>query len=108
MQVRMDDETAQRRVLEASDRLFYEHGIRAVSMDAIRDASGVSLKRLYRLYPAKDRLAEATLRRRAAAFRTALDEYTAGRGSPRERMPRVESCSMAGPTRRASRLISRS
>jgi AcrR family transcriptional regulator len=82
----MDDETAQRKVLDATDRLFYEHGIRAVGMDAIRDAAGVSLKRLYRLYPAKDQLAEATLRRRAATFNAALSEYTAGRGSPRERI----------------------
>ena len=39
----------------AADRLFYEHGIRPVGMDDIRDASGVSLKRLYRLFPAKER-----------------------------------------------------
>ena len=82
----MDDETAQRRILDASDGLFYEHGIRAVGMDAIRDASGVSLKRLYRLYPAKDRLAEATLRRRADAFHEAVVAHAAGHGSPREQI----------------------
>lgn len=81
----MDDKTAEHNILEATDRLFYEHGIRAVGMDAIRDASGVSLKRLYRLYPAKDQLAEATLRRRAAAFDAALVERTAGQ-DPRERI----------------------
>ena len=37
-------------------------------MDQIRDDSGVSLKRLYRLFPAKEQLAEAALRRRDAAF----------------------------------------
>jgi AcrR family transcriptional regulator len=82
----MDDDTAKRKILEASAGLFYEHGIRAVGMDAIRDASGVSLKRLYRLYPAKDRLAEATLRARASAFREALIAHAAGHGSPRERI----------------------
>jgi AcrR family transcriptional regulator len=82
----MDDETAQRRILSASDRLFYENGIRAVGMDAIRDASGVSLKRLYRLYPAKDRLAEAVLRGRADAFREALVAHAARHGSPREQI----------------------
>lgn len=82
----MDDETAKRRILDASDELFYENGIRAVGMDAIRDASGVSLKRLYRLYPAKDRLAEAMLRRRAGAFREALVAHAAGHGSPREQI----------------------
>ena len=82
----MDDETAQRRILDASDELFYENGIRAVGMDAIRDASGVSLKRLYRLYPAKDRLAEAMLRRRADAFHEAVVAHAAGGGSPREQI----------------------
>ncbi len=82
----MDDETAQGQILDATDRLFYEHGIRAVGMDAIRDASGVSLKRLYRLYPAKDQLAEAMLRRRADAFHAALVARTAGPGTPRERI----------------------
>ena len=47
-------------------------GIRSVGMDDIRDASGVSLKRLYRLFPAKEQLAEAALRQREAAFTTAL------------------------------------
>ena len=82
----MDDETAKRSILDASDLLFYENGIRAVGMDAIRDASGVSLKRLYRLYPAKDRLAEATLRRRADTFHDALVAHAAGHGSPREQI----------------------
>jgi AcrR family transcriptional regulator len=82
----MDDDTAKRRILDASDDLFYENGIRAVGMDAIRDASGVSLKRLYRLYPAKDRLAEATLRRRADAFHAALIAHAAGRESPRDQI----------------------
>ena len=82
----MDDETARRKILDASDALFYENGIRAVGMDAIRDASGVSLKRLYRLYPAKERLAEATLRRRADAFHEALVAHAAGHGSPREQI----------------------
>jgi AcrR family transcriptional regulator len=82
----MDDETAQLNILEATDRLFYEHGIRAVGMDAIRDASGVSLRRLYRLYPAKEELAEAVLRRRAQAFHAALVAHIAGVEPPRERI----------------------
>jgi AcrR family transcriptional regulator len=82
----MDDETAEARVLEAADRLFYEHGIGSVGMDAIRDASGVSLKRLYRLFPAKEQLAEAALRRRDESFRRSLAEFTAGAPSPRERI----------------------
>src|SRR5687767_827251 len=67
-EVAMDGATAAQQVVAAADRLFYERGIRTVGMDDIRDASGVSLKRLYRLFPAKEELAEEVLRRREAAF----------------------------------------
>jgi AcrR family transcriptional regulator len=82
----MDDETAQTLVLDAADRLFYEHGIRAVGMDRVRDDSGVSLKRLYRMFPAKEQLAEAVLRRRDLAFQRALADYVADLGDPRSRI----------------------
>jgi AcrR family transcriptional regulator len=82
----MDDDTAKRQIAEAADRLFYAHGIRAVGMDAIRDASGVSLKRAYRLYPAKDQLAEAVLRRRAGEFHAELVAHTTDLASPHERI----------------------
>jgi AcrR family transcriptional regulator len=74
----MDDTTVQTRVLNAADRLFYEHGIRAVGMDQVRDASGVSLKRLYRLFPAKESLVVAVLRQRDHTFREALAAHVAG------------------------------
>lgn len=73
----MDDETARTLVLDAADRLFYDRGIRTVGMDQVRDDSGVSLKRLYKMFPAKEQLAEAVLRRRDQAFRLALAEYVA-------------------------------
>jgi AcrR family transcriptional regulator len=44
---------APRAILEAADRLFYERGIAAVGMDDVRDAAGVSLRRLYGIYPSK-------------------------------------------------------
>jgi AcrR family transcriptional regulator len=80
----MDDETAEERVLEVADRLLYEHGIRSVGMDQIRDASGVSLKRLYRLFPAKDQLVEAVLQRREEAFLRSLTDAAAAAAGPRE------------------------
>jgi AcrR family transcriptional regulator len=73
----VDDETARARVLDAADRLFYEHGIRGVGMDQVRDDSGVSLKRLYKMFPAKEQLAEAVLRRRDRSFQHALGDYVA-------------------------------
>ena len=74
------------RVLDAADTLFYAHGIRAVGIDRIRDASGVPLKRLYQCFPSKDELVVAYLRRRDQAARQALNEYLTGYTSPRERL----------------------
>jgi AcrR family transcriptional regulator len=85
----IDDETARTRVLDAAEELFYEHGIRGVGMDQIRDVAGVSLKRLYRLFPGKDQLAEAVLRRRDRRFQEALVAYTATRTTPRDKVAGV-------------------
>jgi AcrR family transcriptional regulator len=77
---------AQARVLDAADRLFYLHGIRAVGMDQVRDASGVSLKRLYQLFPAKEQLAEAVLRRRDLSFQRELARHVEQFDEPRARL----------------------
>ena len=82
----MDDDAAQTRVLEAADRLFYDRGIRSVGMDQIRDASEVPLKRLYRLFPAKDQLVEAVPRRRDTAFERSLRDWVADRPSPQDKI----------------------
>ncbi|MCH6163974.1 TetR/AcrR family transcriptional regulator [Streptomyces marispadix] len=74
------------RVLDAADDLFYAHGVQAVGVDRIRDASGVSLKRLYQCFPSKGAIVEAYLRRRDQVSRTALEEHIAGYGSPREQL----------------------
>jgi AcrR family transcriptional regulator len=82
----MDDESARTQVVEAADRLFYDQGIRAVGMAQIRDASGVSLKRLYQLFPAKDHVAAAALRQRDLAFRDALRTYLEPLPTPEARI----------------------
>lgn len=74
------------RVMEAADELFYAHGVQAVGMDRIRDASGVSLKRLYQCYPSKVRLVEAYLRHRDQVARTALAAHVADIRDPEERV----------------------
>ncbi|MEU3747869.1 MULTISPECIES: TetR/AcrR family transcriptional regulator [Streptomyces] len=73
----MDAEAAELKVLDTAERLFDERGVQAVGMDALRTASGVSLKRLYQLFPSKDVLVEAVLRRRDGAVRDALAAYGA-------------------------------
>ncbi|SDD22115.1 TetR/AcrR family transcriptional regulator [Auraticoccus monumenti] len=59
-------------VVRAADALFYERGIQSVGMDAVRDASGVSLKRLYALVGSKDELVVAVLRLRQQSLRDGL------------------------------------
>ncbi|NBM21080.1 TetR family transcriptional regulator [Streptomyces sp. GC420] len=84
----MDVETAKERVLDAAEELYYGRGVQAVGMDAVRNASGVSLKRLYQLYPSKGDLVEAWLRRRDTRWRDRLARYveTVDAGRPRERI----------------------
>ncbi|GAA1993816.1 TetR/AcrR family transcriptional regulator [Kitasatospora viridis] len=79
--------TAQLRVLDAAEQLYYANGVQAVGMDAVRTAAGVSLKRLYQLHPSKADLVEAVLRRRDTAWRGALaDHVDSVTGSPEERL----------------------
>jgi AcrR family transcriptional regulator len=68
-------------VLDAAERLFYTRGVQAVGMAEVRTASGVSLKRLYQLFPSKDALLLAFLDRRDVAWRGRLAAYVAGRGN---------------------------
>ena len=82
----LDTATAQQQVLDAADALFYERGVQAVGMDAIRSASGVSLKRLYQLFPSKDKLIEAYLDRREILWQTMLADHVDAKTDPRERI----------------------
>ncbi len=61
------------RILESADRLFYGKGIRAVGVDAIAAAAGVSKRTLYDHYPSKDHLIVAYLSRRMRPNRTSDD-----------------------------------
>ncbi|MBG0850708.1 TetR/AcrR family transcriptional regulator [Streptomyces spinoverrucosus] len=82
----MDNAVARERALDAAERLFYGRGVQSVGMDDVRGASGVSLKRLYQLFPAKEQLVEAYLERRDVRWRGRLATYVAARGEPRERI----------------------
>jgi AcrR family transcriptional regulator len=78
--VPVGSDAVQTRLLDAAEELFYGRGIQSVGMDDIRSASGLSLKRLYQLYPAKERLVEAYLERRDGRWRDRLATHvdTAG------------------------------
>ncbi|WP_409234560.1 TetR/AcrR family transcriptional regulator [Streptomyces sp. PA5.6] len=74
----MEHAEAETRLLDAAERLFYERGVQAVGMDQVRTASGVSLKRLYHLFPSKSELVRACLERRDRRWRGRLAAYVDG------------------------------
>lgn len=82
----MDSEVARERALDAAERLFYGRGVQSVGMDDVRGASGISLKRLYQLFPAKEQLVVAYLERRDVRWRDRLAAYVAARDEPRARI----------------------
>jgi AcrR family transcriptional regulator len=53
--------TMKERILETADRLFYLQGIRAVGVDTIAAAIGISKRTLYNHFPSKDELISAYL-----------------------------------------------
>lgn len=77
---------ARERILDSAERLFYARGVQAVGMDQIRDAAGVSLKRLYRCFASKDALVSAYLEHRDRRWNQALAERVARVAEPRERV----------------------
>lgn len=74
MAVANDDE-GRSRVLEAAEELYYRDGIHAVRMDQVRDRAGVSLARLYKLYPSKHHLVATYLKVHGLRLRTELAEF---------------------------------
>lgn len=82
----LDTETARTRLLDAAEALFYARGIQSVGMDEIRTGAGLPLKRVYALYPAKESLVEAYLRRRDVRWRGRLAAAVEEVADPRERV----------------------
>jgi AcrR family transcriptional regulator len=73
-------------VLDTADRLYYTRGIQAVGMDTLRAEAGVSLRRLYQLFPSKESIVEQVLLRRHETWNAWVDAATSGTGDPRERL----------------------
>ncbi|MFN0148028.1 MAG: TetR/AcrR family transcriptional regulator [Dehalococcoidia bacterium] len=62
------DEAARRAIIGAADAVFYARGVGGAGMIEVRDAAGVSLRRLYSLYPSKRALVAAWLESRHQAW----------------------------------------
>ncbi|WBU39124.1 TetR/AcrR family transcriptional regulator [Homoserinibacter sp. YIM 151385] len=73
-------------ILEAADRLYNARGVQSVGMDELRTAAGVSLKRLYQLYPSKEDIIVAVLAARHRAWVEGLDAAVAAAATPREQL----------------------
>ena len=82
----LDDDTARTAVLRSADAVFYLRGVAGVGMADIRDDSGVSLRRLYGLYPSKSDLVAAWLTARHTTwmewFEGATERLAGSGGEP--------------------------
>jgi AcrR family transcriptional regulator len=68
-------------VLTAAEALFYERGVQQVGMDQVRAAAGVSLKRLYQLFPSKERLVLGYLTARDERWLASVRKHATSAGS---------------------------
>ena len=77
-------EIGRAQVVNAADELFYARGIQAVGMDELRTAAGISLKRMYTLFPSKTAIVAEVLRGRTAQWndgiRAEADRHDTPRG----------------------------
>ncbi|PFG29664.1 TetR/AcrR family transcriptional regulator [Paramicrobacterium agarici] len=68
----MNVEEARERILSAAEDLYYQKGYSAVGMDELRTTAGVSLRRLYALFPSKDDIITAVLDRKHSEWESGL------------------------------------
>lgn len=73
-------------LLDAAEDLFYARGYQAVGMDALRAASGLSLKRIYTLFAGKDAISVAMLDRRDQRWHVSLAEWVDRENQPRKKV----------------------
>lgn len=71
------------RILDAADALFYERGIRAVSVEDIIVRADTTKMTLYRHFPSKDALAVEYLDRRAEQERACVSSIVSERAADR-------------------------
>lgn len=83
------DNSDHERLLDAAEGLCYARGIQSVGMDDIRAASGLSLRRIYQLYPGKELLVLAFLDRRDRRWRGSLEAYVDRVAAPGKRIDAV-------------------
>lgn len=78
---RRPPDQARSSLLAAADRLFYEHGIGSVGVDAVAAAAGVTKRTLYYHFPSKEALVAAYLEARDGATRLAIESTVSEHGA---------------------------
>jgi AcrR family transcriptional regulator len=78
-----DEHEVRARIVAAADALYYARGIHEVGMDAVREASGLSLKRIYSVFPSKADLVVAVLTERRRVWDRGLAEAMTAQSGPR-------------------------
>lgn len=81
-----DDSPARAAILAAADRLYYARGIQSVGMDELRAASGVSLKRLYSVFPSKEAVVVAVLHGRHEQWTSGVCARVASEAGARDKL----------------------
>jgi AcrR family transcriptional regulator len=76
----MNTEMSRERILDAAEELYYAKGYAAVGMDELRAAAGVSLKRLYTLFPSKNDIIKAVLGRKHDEWESMLTSAVSAAG----------------------------
>ncbi len=79
-------EIGRAQVVNAADALFYARGIQAVGMDELRAKAGISLKRLYTLFPSKTAIVAEVLRGRTRQWNDGINAEAAAYESPRRKL----------------------
>lgn len=83
----MTNEEAREQILSAAEKLYYTKGYAAVGMDELRAAAGVSLRRLYTVFPSKGDIVVAVLNRKHEEWEAGLTQRVDGAGTvPRDKL----------------------
>ncbi|MGO4870462.1 MAG: TetR/AcrR family transcriptional regulator [Roseiarcus sp.] len=75
-----------RRIVEAADQLFYEHGFEATSFADIAKAVGLSRGNFYYHFKTKDEILDAVIELRLANTQAMLDRWEEDATAPAERI----------------------
>ncbi len=82
----MNNQTTRENIIEAADRLFYQHGYDHTSFADIADVVQISRGNFYHHFKSKDEILNAVISRRLAQTRQMLDRWELEGASPADRI----------------------